>query len=66
MSSILDIDLDCFGLVAEPVRRLERLLAWGGRPVAFVVERHHKAFARWKDRVRRGTLSVPTHILHVD
>jgi len=66
MSSILDIDLDYFGLLADPLRRLERLLEWGGAPVAFIVEKHHKAFARWKDRIRRGTLASPSHILHVD
>ena len=66
MSSILDIDLDYFSLVAKPSQRLEKLLDWGGKPVAFIVEKHHKAFARWRDRVRRGTLESPSHILHVD
>ena len=66
MSSILDIDLDYFGLVPDPVRRLERLLGWGGKPVAFIVEKHHKAFARWRSRIRRGTLASPSYILHVD
>ena len=66
MSSILDIDLDYFGLVADPLRRFEKLLAWGRVPVAFIVQQHHRAFTRLKDRVRRGTLATPSHILHVD
>ena len=66
MSSILDIDLDYFRLVANPLRRFEKLLKWAEAPIAFIVEEHHKAFARWKDRVRRGTLASPSHILHID
>ena len=66
MSSILDIDLDYFRLVANPLRRFEKLLEWAEAPIAFIVEEHHKAFARWKDRVRRGTLARPSHILHID
>lgn len=66
MSSILDIDLDYFRFAADPQGRFEKLLKWGGEPIVFTVEKHHKAFARWKDRVRRGTLATPSHILHVD
>ena len=66
MSSILDIDLDFFDLVENPEQKLHELLAWGDRPIAFVVEKHHKAYSRWKDRVKRGTLAPPSHILHVD
>ncbi|MFW6158517.1 MAG: UPF0489 family protein [Planctomycetota bacterium] len=66
MSSILDIDLDYFGTVDDPVGRLERLLAWAGRPVGLVVDRHHHALREWRAAVRRGRLSAPTHILHVD
>ena len=66
MSSILDIDLDYFNLIKEPVQRLNKLLNWANCPVAFIVEKHHKSFARWKDRIKRETLSLPTHILHVD
>lgn len=66
MSSILDIDLDYFNLIEQPVQRLNKLLKWANCPVAFIIENHHKAFARWKDRIRRGSLSSPTHILHVD
>ena len=66
MSSILDIDLDFFNLLENPEQRLQELLEWGDCPIAFVVEKHHKAYSRWKDRVRRGTLAQPTHILHVD
>jgi hypothetical protein len=29
-------------------------LMWAERRVAFIVEKHHEAFARWKERVRRG------------
>ena len=66
LSSILDIDLDYFNLVKNPVRRLRDLLEWGNRPIALVVERHHHVLRRWKDYVRRGVLTPPTHILHVD
>ena len=37
-SSVLDIDLDYFGLVKEPVQRLRKLLSWAGCPVSVVVE----------------------------
>ncbi len=66
MSSILDIDLDYFNLVEKPFWRLEKLLKWAEVPVAFIVEEHHKAFVRWKERVRNGTLTRPLNILHVD
>jgi hypothetical protein len=66
MSSVLDIDLDYFNLLENPEKRLHELLKWGNCPIAFVVEKHHKAFSRWKDRVQMGTLALPSHILHVD
>lgn len=66
MSSILDIDLDYFGLVDDPVRQFVRLLKWAGRPVDLVVDEHHYVLRRWKADIRRGLLSAPTHILHVD
>ena len=66
MSSILDIDLDYFNLIENPEKRLRQLLDWSNRRIAFIVEKHHKAFSRWKDRVKRGTLTPPSHILHVD
>ena len=66
MSCILDIDLDYFNLIENPEKRLRELLYWGNRRIAFIVEKHHKAFSRWKDRVKRGTLTPPSHILHVD
>jgi hypothetical protein len=66
MSSILDIDLDYFNLLENPEQRLHELLEWGDCPIAFVVEKHHKAYSRWKDRVKRGTPAQPSHILHVD
>jgi hypothetical protein len=66
MSSILDIDLDYFNLSANPEQQFYELLNWGCCPIAFVVEKHHKAYSRWKDRVKRGTLTQPSHILHVD
>ena len=66
MSSILDIDLDYFNLIENPEERLHELLEWGNCPIAFVVEKHHKAYSLWKDRVKRGKLSQPSHILHVD
>lgn len=66
MSSILDIDLDYFNLVDDPVRRLHALLSWANRPVDVVVERHHQALPLWTSRVRQGTLTPPEFILHVD
>ena len=47
MSSILDIDLDYFNLMDNPVQPLSQLLAWAASPVAFVVENHHQAVRRW-------------------
>ncbi len=66
MSSILDIDLDYFNLCQNPEQQFYELLNWGCCPIAFVVEKHHTAYSRWKDRVKRGTLTEPSHILHVD
>ena len=66
MSSILDIDLDYFNLIKNPEQKLLELLNWGDRPIAFIVEKHNKTYTRWKDRIKRGTLTQPTHILHVD
>lgn len=66
MSSILDIDLDYFNLIENPEQRLQELLDWADCPIAFIVKKHHKAYSRWKDRVKRGTLTQPSHILHVD
>ncbi len=53
MSSLLDIDLDYFCLVNEPVQRFRGLLAWAGCPVALVVERHNKVLPFWRSLVRR-------------
>ena len=66
MSSILDIDLDYFNLMDNPVQRLSQLLAWAACPVTFVVENHHQAFRRWMDCVEKGSLREPQYILHVD
>ena len=66
MSAILDIDLDYFNLIENPEQRLQELLNWGNRRIAFIVEKHHKSYSRWKDRIKRGTLTPPSHILHVD
>jgi hypothetical protein len=66
MSSILDIDLDYFNLIPDPVAQLENLLSWAGRPVDMMVEKHHHVLRRWTGRVRRGTLTPPEFILHAD
>lgn len=66
MSSILDIDLDYFNLINNPEQELSKLLTWGDCQIAFVVDKHHKAYARWKDKVNSETLTQPSHILHVD
>lgn len=66
MASILDIDLDYFNLVETPVQRLHTLLLWAERPVTLVVDRHHDALRTWRGLVKKGALTPPTHILHVD
>jgi hypothetical protein len=66
MASILDIDLDYFNLVKDPVRVLSELLAWTGRPVDVLAERHGDALRRWVRLAASGRLPAPTHILHVD
>lgn len=66
MCSILDIDLDYFNLLSDPLQRLRALLDWAGRPVDFFVEEHHRILRQWKERIKRGTMPSPTHILHVD
>jgi hypothetical protein len=65
MNSILDIDLDYFNQLPEPVEKLERLLHWADRPVSIVVERHNHAFVRWRTKWRTDAIA-PSHILHVD
>ena len=66
MSSILDIDLDYFSIIDNPIEHLHDLLKWARRPVDFIVEKHHMVLKRWKGSVRKGVISPPTHILHVD
>lgn len=66
MSSILDIDLDYFTLMKDPVKSLEDLLAWAKCPVSFVVDKHHKALGRWIKLVSNRTMGEPEHVLHVD
>lgn len=66
MSSILDIDLDYFNLMDNPVQRLSQLMHWADCPVSFVVENHHRALGRWIDYVGKGILRDPQYILHVD
>ena len=66
MSVILDIDLDYFALFEQPLRELDRLLAWAARPVDFVVEHHHEAYARWRRMARAGTIGHPDLIIHAD
>ena len=64
--SFLDIDLDYFNTVDDPVKSLRSLLSWAQRPVDFVVEQHHWVLRRWQARIKRGSVTPPTHILHVD
>lgn len=66
MSSILDIDLDYFNLVSDPLRALSELLSWASRPVSIIADCHAQAVRRWLRLVAAGTLSTPTHILHAD
>ena len=66
MSSILDIDLDYFNLIDNPVQRFAQLLAWADCPLLFVVENHHEALRLWRNYVKKGILREPKYILHVD
>ena len=66
MSSLLDIDLDYFNLVDNPVQRLERLLKGAECPVSFIIRSHHEALRRWKSCLQKRGLRDPQHILHVD
>jgi hypothetical protein len=66
MHSILDIDLDYFNLVVNPMKALQDIFRWAGRPVDFIVERHSHALPRWKQRLSRTNHHAPSHILHVD
>jgi len=59
MSSILDIDLDYFGLVKEPVQRLRKLLSWAECPVSVVVDEHHHVLREWRRLIARGELVEP-------
>jgi len=51
LSSILDIDLDYFNLVNNPVTSIGRLLAWAGRPVCIVAEDHAQVVKKWRRRL---------------
>ena len=66
MSVILDIDLDYFALFKEPFSELEKLLSWAGRPVDFIVDHHHQAYARWKGMVAKKVIEPPHMIIHAD
>jgi hypothetical protein len=66
MSSILDIDLDYFNLMDNPVRRFEELLEWADCNVSFVVEKHYKVLPQWRSYIKKGRISDPQFILHVD
>jgi hypothetical protein len=66
VTSILDIDLDYFNLVSNPILALSEMLAWANRPVDVLAENHADAMRRWVKLVASGKLSFPTHILHAD
>jgi hypothetical protein len=66
VTSILDIDLDYFNLISDPVGVLSELLAWANRPIDVLVDNHADAMRRWMKLIASGKLSLPTHILHVD
>jgi hypothetical protein len=66
VSSILDIDLDCFNLVSDPVAGLRELLTWAGQPVGIIAGSHADAVSHWTRLVKSGALTTPTHVLHVD
>jgi hypothetical protein len=64
--SILDIDLDYFNLVSDPIRALSEMLAWTNRTVDVLADNHADAIRRWVKLVASGRLSFPTHIFHAD
>lgn len=66
MSSILDIDLDYFAILDNPVKRLKDLLEWGNQPVEIIVEQHHKILKQWETCIKKGIIDPPTYVLHVD
>jgi len=66
MCSILDIDLDYFNTVEDPVQELNRLLTWANRPVDFIVEKHHAVLKHWQKHLNKRNLPSPRQILHVD
>ncbi len=66
MTSILDIDLDYFSLLDDPLDRLNELLDWANRPVDKVVDHHHKSLEYWKQALTKRSLATPQFILHVD
>ena len=66
MTVILDIDLDYFALFKQPVRRLEKILAWAARPVDFMVRHHHEAFRQWRRLAKDGDIRPPQLIIHLD
>lgn len=66
MSSILDIDLDYFVIFNNPIARLKELLEWSGQPVNIIVEQHHKVLKQWETFIKKGVISSPKYILHVD
>jgi hypothetical protein len=43
VTSILDIDLDYFNLVSDPIRVLSEMLAWANRPVDVLADNHADA-----------------------
>jgi len=64
--SILDIDLDYFNDIEDPVQQLSNLLTWAGRPVDFIVEEHQVVLKHWQEYLKKRKLPSPMHILHVD
>ncbi len=66
MSSILDIDLDYFAIHPDPINKFDQYLKWGNKPIQFLVEKHHHNLRNWNKFIKRGFISIPSHILHID
>jgi len=66
MCSILDIDLDYFNTIEDPIQQLNNLLTWANCPVDFIVEEHYVVLKHWQEHIEKRNLTSPTHILHVD
>jgi hypothetical protein len=65
-SVILDIDLDYFVVLKQPVREFKKILGWASHPIDHLVDHHHQSYKHWLQMMARGTLTHPRLIVHID